>query len=121
MQNTKQSKFINPFYMDFPIHIDTISMGLPIMYIKGQRQSFLNYDVFLSLKVVLILAKCEDPDEMQHNAAFHLGLHSLPKDPFRGIRIQRVNALCYSSSKHIVCKSLLIFCNKHKGTYRKEN
>ena len=24
-----------------------------------------------------------DPDEMQHNAAFHLGLHCLQKYPFR--------------------------------------
>ena len=29
-------------------------------------QNFLNYDVFLSLKVVLILANSVDPDEMQH-------------------------------------------------------
>ena len=35
--------------------------------------------VFLSLKIVLILANSADPDEMQHNAAFHLGLHCLPK------------------------------------------
>ena len=33
---------------------------------------YLNYDVFLSLKVVLILANSADPDEMQHDAAFHL-------------------------------------------------
>ena len=39
---------------------------------------------FLSLKVVLILANNADPDEMQHNAAFHLDLHSLPKYTFRG-------------------------------------
>ena len=25
------------------------------------------------------LANCEDPDEMQHDAAFHLGLHCLLK------------------------------------------
>ena len=40
---------------------------------------FLNYHVFLSLKMVLILAGSADPDEMQHFAAFHLGLHCLPK------------------------------------------
>ena len=38
-------------------------------------------DVFLSLKVVLILANSEDLDEMQHDAAFYLGLHSLPEYP----------------------------------------
>ena len=28
---------------------------------------------------------CVDPDEMQHYAAFHLGLHCLQKYPFRGL------------------------------------
>ena len=64
--------------MDFPILIDTISMGLPIVYFKGLQVEFLNYDAFLSLKVVLILANSADPDEMQHYAAFHLGPHCLP-------------------------------------------
>ena len=41
--------------MDFLIHIDTISMGLPIV---------INYDVFLFPKVVLILANSVDPNEM---------------------------------------------------------
>ena len=39
----------------------------------------LNYDVYLSVMVVLILARSVDPDEMQHYVAFHLGLHCLPK------------------------------------------
>ena len=34
-----------------------------------------SYDVHLSLDDVLICANSEDPDEMQHHAAFHLGLH----------------------------------------------
>ena len=42
------------------------------------------YGVSWSLKVVLIIANSVDPDEMQHYAAFHLGLHCLPKYPFRG-------------------------------------
>ena len=29
------------------------------------------------------LANSADPDEMQHDAALHLGLHCLPKYPFR--------------------------------------
>ena len=32
------------------------------------------YGVFRSLNVVLIIANSVDPDEMQHNVAFHLGL-----------------------------------------------
>ena len=39
--------------MDFPIHIDTISMGQPIVYFKESQVVFsLNYDVFLSLKAL---------------------------------------------------------------------
>ena len=34
---------------------------------------------FLFMKVVLVLANSADRDEMQHNAAFHLGLHRFPK------------------------------------------
>ena len=35
---------------------------------------------------VLILVNSADPDEMQHYAAFHLGLHYLPKIPFSGFQ-----------------------------------
>ena len=68
--------------MGFPIHDDTISIGLPILYFKGPQVEVSKNDA--SLKVVLILANIADPDEMQHYAAFHLGLHCLPKYPFRG-------------------------------------
>ena len=34
--------------------------------------------VFLSLYMILVLANSEEPDEMPHYAAFHLGLHCLP-------------------------------------------
>ena len=46
------------------------------------RKNVLNCDVFLSLKIALNLANIEDPDEMQHYAAFHLGLHCFPKYPY---------------------------------------
>ena len=36
--------------------------------------------------VISILANSAEPDEMQHYAAFHLGLHCLPKYPFRGFQ-----------------------------------
>ena len=42
--------------------------------------------VFLSLMIVFILANSADPDEMPHYAAFHLGLHCLPKYPFEGFQ-----------------------------------
>ena len=37
------------------------------------------------LKIDFVLANRPDSDEMPHVAAFHLGLHCLPKYPFRGI------------------------------------
>ena len=49
-----------------------------------------SYDIFLSSKVVLILANSADPDEMQHYAAFHLGFHCLPKYPFRVFQYTKI-------------------------------
>ena len=34
-----------------------------------------------------------DPDEMQHYAAFHLGLHCLPKYPFWGFPNTKIQLL----------------------------
>ena len=56
--------------MDFPIHIDTISIGLPILYLEGSqivvsKLLCIFYYIFLSLKLVLILANSEGPYEMQ--------------------------------------------------------
>ena len=41
------------------------------------------------LNVVLILANSVDPDEMQHYAAFHLGLHCLRKVPAWGFPVYK--------------------------------
>ena len=71
--------------MDFRIYIDTICMGLPIMFFKRSQVVFWKLCVYLSLKIVLVLANSADPDEMQHDAAFHLGLHCLPNYPFTGL------------------------------------
>ena len=35
--------------------------------------------IFLFLKIEFVLVNSAEPDEMLHYAAFHLGLHSLPK------------------------------------------
>ena len=64
------------------MHIAT----LIIVYFKGSHVEFLNYHVFLSMMVVLILANSAYPDEMQQNPAFHLGLYYLSKYPFRGFQ-----------------------------------
>ena len=42
--------------------------------------------MFLSLKIVNILANSEDPDEMPQFAAFHLGLQCLPKYQITGFQ-----------------------------------
>ena len=42
--------------MEYPIHIDTIRKKLSILYFKGCLSKFLYNDVFLSLKIVFILA-----------------------------------------------------------------
>ena len=49
---------------------------------EGNRLEFQNEDVFQFLKIIFILAHSSDPDEMLHSAAFHQGLHCLPKHPF---------------------------------------
>ena len=66
--------------MDFPTHIDTISMGLPIVYFKVLQIEFSKLWCVFSLKVVLILANTANLDEI------HLGIHCLPKYPFRGFQ-----------------------------------
>ena len=44
--------------LDFILSIrcDTISVSLSIVHLKGPHVEYLKYDIFLSLKVVLILA-----------------------------------------------------------------
>ena len=61
--------------MDYPIRIDTTSMELSFLYLKvspdwGHRSKFLLNDVFLSLKIVIILANSAHPDEMPPYVAF---------------------------------------------------
>ena len=74
--------------MDFPIQIYTIRMGVFIIYFKGSQVEIFKKDVHFSpcLKIVFILANSEDPDEMLHFAAFHLGLHCLQKYTFTGFQ-----------------------------------
>ena len=67
--------------IDYPIHIDTISMRLSILYFEGSQN-----DVFLSLKS-FVIANSADPDDS--NVAFHLGLHCLPKYLFTGIQNEK--------------------------------
>ena len=56
--------------MDFPyILIQYGTAAAHCVIDRDHKYNFLNYDVFLSLKVFLILANSADPDEMQHNGS----------------------------------------------------
>ena len=55
----------------------------PLYILRAHRLEFPDKIVFLTLKIIFVLAKSVDPDEMPHYAAFHLGLHCLPKYAFR--------------------------------------
>ena len=69
--------------MDYPIHIDTISMELSILYFKGLPVKMsITWCNSVHEDCVFILANSADPDEMLPNAAFHLGLHCFPKYRF---------------------------------------
>ena len=67
--------------MEFSIKLHTIKSGWSIVY----SYSFQTIFVFQSLKIDFVLASSADHDEMLHYAAFHLGLHCLPKYLFRGL------------------------------------
>ena len=56
-----------------------IKLGCSIVYIEGLQVIISQKDIaFLSLKIIFILANSVDPEEMLHNAGFHLDLHCLP-------------------------------------------
>ena len=57
--------------------IQELWLLVSVVTLRGHRSAFSNNDVFLSLRIVLTLTIIVDPDEMQHNAAFHQGLHCL--------------------------------------------
>ena len=65
------------------IQFDAINLRWFSVYFEGS-QGIPTKTEFLSLNIVLVLTNSADPDEMQHSAAFHLGLHCLQKYPFRG-------------------------------------
>ena len=74
--------------MDFPIKLHTISSGWSIVCIEGSQviipQPQKIYRISFSEDLIdFVLANSADPDEMQHHAAFHMGIHCLPKYPFK--------------------------------------
>ena len=59
------------------------------MYFKGSQVEFSKLLCISAPEIVLILANSAEPDEMQHYAAFHLGLHCLPKYLFWGFPVYK--------------------------------
>ena len=53
------------------------------MFFKGSQIEFSKLSSISVPEGCFNLANSADPDEMQHNAAFHQGLHCLPKYPFK--------------------------------------
>ena len=51
---------------------------------------FLNFNIFLSLKIVFILANSADPDEMSQYATFHLFLQFAKVSVYRVSRMKRI-------------------------------
>ena len=54
-------------------------LDCPLYFLSGHRLKFPSDDVFKFLKIALTSSKSVDPDQMQHYAAFHLGLHCFCK------------------------------------------
>ena len=68
--------------MDSPFWFSVIKWEWPIVYINGVTDY--NFQIKLHFsEIVFVLANSVDPDEMLHYAAFHLGLHCLPKYALR--------------------------------------
>ena len=61
--------------MDFPIHIDTISMGLPIVYFKGSQVEFSILWCIFVPEDHFNLASSAEADEICQST--HLGVSSI--------------------------------------------
>ena len=72
--------------MDSSIWFDTTNLGLSIIHIYGCQGILILFIVFFCLNICFTFTNSVDPGEMQHGAAFHLGLHCLQKYSFRGFR-----------------------------------
>ena len=75
--------------MGSSIRYDTIKLGWFIVYIEGSQVMPFRK----KMNCFFCFTNSVDPDEMQHYAAFHLGLHSLSKNSVRVSSIQRVTSI----------------------------
>ena len=76
---------MGPLSSYYPVFLSVAKdwrLGFPYIYWYNKYGTKL-WCISLSMRVVLILANSVDTDEMQHYAAFHLGLHCLPKFQYK--------------------------------------
>ena len=62
--------------------VDTKNLRWSNIHIKGSQVRISKFKCFSVPEDSFILGNSEDPDEMPHFVAFHLGLHCFPKYPF---------------------------------------
>ena len=68
--------------MDSSFWFDTINLGIKsIVHLGVSGYNFQKNVAFLCLKIFFTFTNIEDPDEMQHSAAFHRSLHCFSKVP----------------------------------------
>ena len=77
---------INPLYTNGIVHKVLYSY---VYILRGHRLKFPKNIIFFSLKIDFLKANSADLDEMPHAVAFHLGLHSLQKNPFKGFPVYK--------------------------------
>ena len=61
----------------------------PLCILRGCLSNFLSNCVFLLLKIAFILSNSADHNKIPHYAAFHLGVHCVPKYIFTGIQNEK--------------------------------
>ena len=70
--------------MDYSFLFDNKPGIVHCTYLGVSGYNFQKIIVFFCLKICFTFTNSVDLDKMQHNAAFHLGLHCLQKYLFRG-------------------------------------
>ena len=93
--------------MDSSFCFDTAMLGWSlILYISGGAgYNFQKYYILLS-EYLFYLTNSVDPDEMQHYAAFDLGLHCLQKYLFKGFWNTKGKLTGMNSILDIVARSV---------------
>ena len=96
--------------MNNSILMDTMNMSQIIVHVYT-KDSQVRISKFV--KIVFILANSADPDEMQHIAAFHLGLHYLQKYPFgECVQILYISFKVVYLSKALTCMKFFLYKQK---------